>query len=127
KRNTLLQTQLVVEEEGEQGPDFQVMPIQPPNSALRRVRIFPRNAMPYSIHGFKSEKSTPQEQIWVLNGGIRIVIDGLEVESLPEVGRVALAAYRMVIWTHPLDSGGFNADRGETFQSSDTPFTVYLE
>lgn len=127
KRNALLQTQLVVEDEGEQGPDFQVMPLQPPNSALRRVRIFPRNAIPYSIHGFKSEKTTPEEQVWVLNGGIRIVIDGLQVESLPDVGTVDLAADRMVIWTQPLDSGGFNADPGETFQSSDTPFTVYLE
>ncbi|MEX2288503.1 MAG: hypothetical protein WD648_15505 [Planctomycetaceae bacterium] len=122
KRAVLLQTQLVVEDDPTSGPELQVMPLEPQQGQLRRVRIFPRNTIPYSVLSFESRDTTPAEQVWVLTGGIRMVVDGLE-----RFNTVDLAADRMVIWTESLGEGGFRADPGETFQTSDAPLTVYME
>jgi len=100
-----------------QGP-----PPGPPGggSEIRRVRIFPRSAVPYNVLSYQNAKTTPPEQIWVLTGGVSLLVDGVQ-----QFGTVDLAADRMVIWTQMAQEG--EEFRAETLQTRDTPFQVYLE
>jgi hypothetical protein len=85
---------------------------------VRRVRVFQRSAIPYNIYSTESTRSTPPEQVWILTGGVNLVIDG---DS--RVGTVDLSADAMVIWTQTAASGFSD----ETLQSNDTPLQVYME
>lgn len=101
------------------GPAFRSVQIQSPAGNVRRVRVFPRYGLPYNVLSFESKETSPPEQIWLLTGGINIVVDGVE-----QFGTVDLSADRMVIWTRPGTQGDFQA---ETVQTRETPFQVYLE
>lgn len=87
---------------------------------VRRVRVFPRSAVPYNILSYRNSKTTPPEQVWVLTGGINLIVEGVG-----QAGTVDLAADRMVIWTQ----GGedFEEFRQESMQSRNQPFQVYME
>ena len=117
-RAVLDPTQLVVPN-GEPG-ELRSLQIQPPGGGLRRVRILPRYGVPLNVLSFQSPKhTTPPEQVWLLTGGINILIDGVE-----GYGIVDLSADRVVIWTR---QNNHENCQPETVQSSDTPFQVYLE
>ena len=118
-RHGLEQTQLVLQEDATNGPTIPGATSHPVQQPMRRVRIFPRSAIPYNVLSFQSTQSTPPEQIWVLTGGINLLVDGIE-----QLGTVDLSADRMVIWTESRDSEEFSA---ETMQLQDAPFQVYLE
>ncbi len=91
--------------------------VQP--TVTRRVRIFPRTAVPYNVQSFQTRNTTPPEQVWQLTGGVNVVVDGD-----PRLGTVGLAADRVVIWTQATENGEFQA---ETVQARDVPFQLYLE
>ena len=112
------QTQLLLPAEPP-GPEFPDMRIEPAQTDVRRIRTFPRSAVPFNVLSFKSEDTTPPEQILVLTGGVNLIIDGV-------VGGVSvdLAADRVVIWTVASDEEEFSP---EFLQSQDTPFQIYLE
>lgn len=93
--------------------------IQSPLGSLRRVRLFPRYGTPYDVLSFESQATTPPEQVWVLTGGINVLVD-----SVQDFGTVDLSADRVVIWTR---AGAQDEFRAETVQTRDTPFQVYLE
>jgi len=124
KRKTLLQTQLVIPSQEPAGPELRSTPMKPPAGNLRRVDIFPRSAVPYTINSFQSKKTTPPEQVSVLDGGINVVIRGVQIEGVEEIGTVDLAADRMVIWTRAVDGDRLPSAFQQT---SDTPFQVYME
>jgi len=115
----LRQTQLAVPGSSREGPELRSLPDTTPSGNLRRVRIFPRSKIPYSVFSRKSERTTPPEQVTVLKGGINMIIDGVE-----RFGTIDLSADRMVIWTRPNRSEEF---RQERVQTRDEPFQVYLE
>ncbi len=102
-----------------QGPELRAPQVNEPTGALRRVRIFPRSGVPYNVLSFESRTTTPPEQIWVLTGGINILVD--DGSNLPTAD---LSADRIVIWTQKSEGGEFSAD---TVQTQDTPYQVYLE
>ncbi|HVV99387.1 MAG TPA: hypothetical protein VHB77_03540, partial [Planctomycetaceae bacterium] len=99
-------------------PAGEQTPTSEARSPVRRVRVFQRSAIPYNIVSIESTKSTPPEQVWMLTGGVNLVIDGG-----PGVGTVDLSADAMVIWTQTAASGFSD----ETLQSKDTPLQVYME
>ncbi len=115
-RAVLDPTQLVVPN-GEPG-ELRSVQIQPPGGGIRRVRVLPRYGVPLNIVTYPPQNTTPPEQVWLLTGGINILIDGVE-----GYGVVDLSADRVVIWTRQ-NNPEFQP---ETVQSSDTPFQVYLE
>ncbi|MEX1229683.1 MAG: hypothetical protein WEB58_05565 [Planctomycetaceae bacterium] len=86
---------------------------------VRRVRIFPRSSLPYNVYSYQSNKTTPPEQIWLLTGGVTIMIDGVH-----ENGTIDLSADNIVIWTSASESKELQTD---TFQTNDMPFQIYLE
>lgn len=117
-RSVLDPTQLIVPNEGSE--DMRSVQIAGPTGSFRRVRIFPRYGVPFNVLSFKSDNTTPPEQIWLLTGGINVLIDGVE-----GFGTVDLSADRVVIWTREnMQGGDFQA---ELVQSRETPFQVYLE
>ena len=116
-RAVLDPTQLVVPNDG--SGDLRSLQIPSPAGGFRRVRIFPRYGVPYNVLTFESQETTPPEQVWLLSGGINVLVDGVE-----GYGTVDLSADRVVIWTRQNQQDEFQA---ETVQSRDTPFQVYLE
>lgn len=122
KRGLLRPTQLVVPQPAESGPALPSLqvPAAAPTS-FRRIQLFPRSAVPFNIRSFQSDATTPPEQIWVLTGGVNLIIDGVE-----EFGTVDLSADNMVIWTQTADADGFGTG-SVTIQSHDTPLQVYME
>lgn len=95
------------------------IPDQGVSSQIRRVRIYPRSAVPFNVESVESTNSIPPEQVTVLTGGVNILIDSIN----REIGIVDLRADRVVIWTQTLDT----AFQSEQIQTKDTPLTVYLE
>jgi len=119
-RQTLQPTQLAVTRTAAQsGPAMQPMPDNSASTELRRIRIFPRDATHFFLESQESKQTTPPEQIWVIKGGVNLLIDGIE-----EIGTVDLSADRMVIWTR---TGNREEFQSETLQTRDTPFQVYME
>lgn len=100
-------------------PEIRSVQLSPAVGAMRRVRIFPRGAGQVGVETKKSEATTPPEQIWILTGGINVLVDGV----MDALGTVDLSADRVVIWTlgNDLDFSG------ETVQDQQMPFQVYLE
>jgi len=113
-------TQLIVPDSPEDiGPQLLALQPQQRRGGFRRVRIFPRSEVSFTVRSFESKATAPPEQVWVLTGGINMIIDG----DSP-FGLIDLSADRMVVWTRPMENGEFQT---ETVQSQDTPFEVYLE
>jgi len=118
QRTNLRQTQLLVSEK-DSGPSFRHSASRQPTPDMRRIRVFPRSAVPFNVDTFRSTKTTPPEQIFVITGGVNVVIDGVA-----GIGTADLMADRVVIWTTASDVEGFNA---ETLQNQDAPYQLYLE
>ncbi|MEX0704309.1 MAG: hypothetical protein WD069_19570 [Planctomycetales bacterium] len=118
-RSALRPTELAVPGQAAAGPELRVVQLQPQQAQIRRIQIFPRSAIPYNVVSFQSPHTTPPEQVWVITGGVVVLVHGLD-----RFDTVDLAADRAVIWTRPDSEGDF---RSERLQSSDQPFQVYLE
>ncbi|MFN0198770.1 MAG: hypothetical protein ACKVT0_18640, partial [Planctomycetaceae bacterium] len=86
---------------------------------VRRVRIFPRSSVPYNVETSRSDKTTPPERVWMLTGGVTIMIDGVH-----ENGTIDLSADNIVIWTGMTENTEFQE---ELLHSDDMPFQVYLD
>jgi len=123
-RSRLLQTQLTVDPLP--SPDgWQGVPLPSPGQAMRRVRVGPRSfSMPFSLNSFESRETNPPEQVVVITGGVNVVVEGVMVENLGDVGAIDLTADRVVIWTTALAGQEFST---EMLQTRDTPYQLYLE
>ena len=121
QRTSLLKTQLVVQERPAAGePELRSVQFQPNTGNVRRIHFFPRSSMiRFNVETFKSEDTTPPEQVWVLTRGVNLLVEGVD-----DYGTIDLAADRMVVWTRTGSDDEFQPD---TVQTRDTPFTVYLE
>jgi len=128
-RKPIRRTQFVLPGDNAAGPELKSLPVQPPVGGMRRLRVFQRSAVPYNVFSFESNDTTPPEQVWILSGGVTILIDGLDDERFATlvpggVGTVSLSADRIVIWTQSAASKDFTS---ETIQSRETPLQIYLE
>ncbi len=101
------------------GQPAPLMNNSPAPAAMRRVRIFPRSAVPFDVRSFRNENTLPPEQVVQLTGGVTIIVDGIE-----RVGVIDLSADNAVIWTTALGKEEFST---ESLQTGDTPYQVYLE
>lgn len=115
----LKRAQFIVEKPPLEGPELNFTPIPEPNGDLRRVRLFPRSAVPYNVQSFPSTHTVPPEQIWVITGGVNLLIDGVDGLEM-----VDMSADRIIIWTDGRNTQNFNS---EIRQSKETPFEIYLE
>jgi lipopolysaccharide assembly outer membrane protein LptD (OstA) len=115
----LKRAQFIVEKPPIEGPELAPAPEPEMNVGFRRIRLFPRSAVPYNVQSFPSTHTVPPEQIWVITGGVNLLIDGVE-----GMGMVDMSADRIIIWTDGRDTQNFNS---EIRQSKETPFEIYLE
>lgn len=106
--------------EPEPTPELRSVQLQAPAMGLRRIRVFPRSAVNFNVESFESKTTTPPEQVWVIRGGVNLLVDGVTQTQ----GTVDLSADSMVIWSQ---LGGDGDITGEKVQSSDMPLEVYLE
>ncbi len=102
-------------------------------SGVRRLQLLPRSAVNPSVKSFESEDTLPAEQVTVVSGGVRLIIDGLDVGGgfgnpvLGEpVDQISLAAENVVIWTRTAGAGAVVPGVARV-QPADFPLTVYLE
>jgi lipopolysaccharide export system protein LptA len=116
RRSELQQTQMTVDPHA-----WGYQAVQLPGAAgpTRRVRIYQRGALPFSLQSEPSPNTTPPEQIVYISGGLNLLIDGLD-----GLGPVDLSADRAIIWTTALSGNGFQLD---VVQTRETPYEVYLE
>ena len=105
---------------------FQSLTLQPPSTALRRVRVSSRTGTPFSVRTERSTTSTPAEQIAVLSGGVKLNIDAPTADGRPDPNAIEFAADSMVVWTEPTDIENL-AQGAERFQSREAPLQIYLE
>ncbi len=99
-------------------------PATPQNQAnFRRIQFFPRSAGVEP--SFDIERGPNGENIFVLQGGVIVVLQGLSVEGLPEafgpLGDVDIETDRVVIWGLP------GIDPTGATQQSDLPLEIYME
>ena len=130
RRDALQQTQLVVQNDPQFGPELTPIPLQPQDGQLRRIKVFPRDGVSFNIDSFPSDQTTPPEQVTILTGGVRMIIEGVEFDGLSQLGDtsvVDLAADRIVFWTDARSADGITTGGQPAVQSRDTPLTVYLE
>ncbi|MBC7815453.1 MAG: hypothetical protein IAG10_00980, partial [Planctomycetaceae bacterium] len=116
QRSTLTQTQYVVP-----SPESAQPSLRAPSArdGMRRIRVSPRTSTNFQLDTAKSDNTDPPEQITILTGGVRLVMEGDE-----QLDIIDLSADRVVIWTDASESGQFNF---ETMQSKDAKYQVYLE
>ncbi|GAB5445018.1 MAG: hypothetical protein Fues2KO_53670 [Fuerstiella sp.] len=97
----------------------------------RRIQIRPRSSQPMQFDSRIVPGTEPQEQIYILTGGVNVVITGVSRElngRMVTLGALGLSADRVVIWTQPTDLGGLNpSGSGTIVQSDRTTLQVYLE
>lgn len=115
----LKRAQFLVEKPPLEGPELNVVPSPELKVNFRRIRLFPRSAVPYNVQSFPSTHTVPPEQIWVITGGVNLLIDGID-----GVGMADMSADRIIIWTDGRNTQNFNS---EIRQSKETPFEIYLE
>lgn len=124
EKHRVQQAQFLVADESEEGPAFRTFEVQRPTGKLRRFRLYPRSGGDIHITS-EPTNSIPAEQMIVVDGGVNLIVEGLdyEVSGLGPVRVVDLSADRIVIWTQPVNLNG----QEEHVQSDDSPFAVYLE
>ncbi len=117
RRDELQQTQMTIDSDTWHA---QTVQLPTPSTGLRRIRIFQRGALPFSFQSEQAPNTTPPEQIVYINGGVNLLIDGLDTT----VGTIDLSADRAIVWTTALGGTGMQF---ELTQTRDTPYEVYLE
>lgn len=101
------------------------------NEPSRRIQIRPRTSSPLQFDSRRSRDTVPEEQVYVITGGVNILIDGVTANVggiNVQPGVLDLSADRIVVWTQPDDVGGGDLQFGGTLtQPSSTRFQVYME
>ena len=95
--------------------------VAPPQAAARRIRILPRGGAPFNT---RSEPSrTRNEFVTIIDSGIKVVIEDVQLQGAGPLGTVVIETDRMVVWTESslLTMGG------DTLQRGDMPLELYLE
>ena len=97
---------------------------QPFPPGMRKFQAFPRNDSSPEIN---SRVLPTGERVFVVSGGIRVLIEGLPSGDIPAafgpLGTVDITTDRAVVWTADNRSGIAT----EFVQSQDTPLEIYME
>ncbi len=88
----------------------------------RRIQILPRGSVPYNVKTINVPERN--EQILIIDSGVKVIIEGARLPGLPDLGRIVLETDRIAIWTSGIGAEGIS---GESIQSGETPLEFYLE
>ena len=104
-------------------PGGLVDPQQGPPLGTRRLRAFPRSDSPLQLQTYQDPNTG--EWIAISSSGINLVVDGMVVDGMGELGSIDVSADRLVMWTQrgsePLMGGS------GMVQGDQAPLELYLE
>ena len=109
-------------------PQFNAPPISVTQES-RRVKVRPRSSQPLQFDSFLSRDTVPEEQVFVLTGGVNVLIEGTTFDAggrLVQPGVLDLSADRVIIWTEPGDGEGMGQWQ-DLVQGASKRLQVYLE
>ena len=94
------------------------VPTDPLPPGTRRIQAFPRSDVRFQAQWQQSPAG--DQWVAVITSGVNLIVDGVEVEGLGNVGSIDVATDRLVIWT-----AGLQPDlTGQTLQASDMPLEM---
>jgi hypothetical protein len=99
------------------------------SASTRRIQIRPRSSQPLKFESFTSNDTVPAEQVYVITGGVNVLIEGVELDVRGQQispGIVDLSADRIVIWTEAGDDEGLEGG-GLVIQSGSAQMQLYME
>jgi hypothetical protein len=88
----------------------------------RRILVTPRSTVRVQARTFNNPDRN--EQIAVIDSGVRVVVEGLEVRRIGEIGNLMFETDRLVVWTSGLQGQDLS---GQTMQRDDAPLEFYME
>jgi hypothetical protein len=97
--------------------------------STRRYQIRPRSSQPLKFESFKSNDTVPAEQVYVITGGVNVLVEGVEVDiggQQISPGIIDLSADRVVIWTEAGDNDDL-AGGGLVIQPGGAQMQIYME
>jgi len=104
-------------------PEVIQTPAAQPMSQGRRIRVFSRSDVPMQVQWFPDPRGG---NLWigVINGGVNMVIDNVDV-----LGSIDVSTDRLVIWTvNPINNSQEPPDlSGQTFMDGRLPLEIYME
>ena len=94
----------------------------------RRIQVIRRSNQPLDFKSFRTTDTIPPETVYLITGGVRVLVEGVEVEVRGQIVRpvVDLSADRVVMWMEG-DSDSEGGLEGGLLQFEDRKFQVYLE
>ena len=101
--------------------------VSEPQQQLRRVQLFPRTNRPFSVTTDTASGTTPGEKVFVITGGINLVIDVVAPDKTGALfgsGTVDLSADRAVIWAQVGDDQEISS---QLLQAVNRGIQIYLE
>ena len=96
----------------------------------RKVQIRPRSNQPLQFNSSISRDTVPEEQVYEITGGVRVLIEGVELDAFGRFlspGVLDLSADSVVVWMQPEDAQSLNDSGGTVVQSASNRFQIYLE
>jgi hypothetical protein len=90
----------------------------------RRVRVFPRSDAPMQFQGWRQPDPNRNQSIAVVESGVTVVVEGLSVAGLGDLGTIDISADRLVIWSSSTDKPDLG---GLTVQDERVPLELYAE
>lgn len=98
-------------------------PLVPLPESQKRIQVGPRsNAL---IHIKSYPGTAPNQSVTVFSNGIRAVIEGLEAQTVGNLGRVVIETDRLVLWAPNLMT--LSPSGSEATGAPELPIEVYLE
>lgn len=98
------------------------------SGAGRRIRVRPRSSQPLQFELKSSHDTVPEEQVYVITGGVNVLIEGIEVDiegRQIRPGVIDLSADRVVLWTERNEPGLQTQDL--VLQPSNARLQLYME
>ncbi len=99
------------------------------SQATRRIQVRPRSSQPLRFESSETTDTIPIEQVYVITGGVNILIEGIELDIRGQEirpGVIDISADRIVAWTQATGGSGLDSG-GVMVQPSDMSFQLYLE
>ena len=99
------------------------------SSSTRRIQIRPRSSQPLKFESFTSNDTVPAEQVYVITGGVNVLVEGVEVDVRGQQispGIVDIAADRVVIWTEASEDNDLSGG-GLVIQPGTSQMQLYME
>lgn len=95
---------------------------EPPRAGARRLLVTSRSSVRFQARTFFNAERN--EHVAVIDSGVKVVVEDVEVRSLGSIGTVVFETDRLVMWASAAES---QAIAGESLQSADTPLEFYME